>query len=77
MTTYKEAGRSVECAHCGNADLEQRFWSTAAAGMGLASKDASRLVKHGAGSVRFLACAECGLVQAFVPDANRGPDFAE
>lgn len=72
---YTAAGSPVVCIHCGGEDLEQRYWWTAAAGMGLVTRLQSRFIKHGKRSLRFLACLDCGMVMSFIPDARRGPSF--
>lgn len=71
--TFTAAGKSLACWHCGGEQFQQRYWWTAGTGMALLQRSAG-LVKQGRRSVRFLACAECGLVMTFIPDAARPPD---
>jgi hypothetical protein len=42
--------------------------------MGLVTRTKSRFIKQGRRSLRYLVCTDCGLVQAFIPDAKRGPN---
>ena len=71
--SYTAAGKTVTCMNCHGDDLEQRYWWTWGAGMGLMARTQTRFIKHGPRSVRFLACRDCGLVMSFIPDGRRGP----
>jgi hypothetical protein len=71
--TFTAAEKQLVCSHCGGRSFQQRYWWAVGTGMALIQQSAG-LIKQSRRSLRFLACSDCGLVMAFIPDALRPLD---